>query len=64
VPFFFEGAPGGHALSETAPSPAYVNEFVSNEGGLRLIKAFMRMPRPMRQRIVDLVQEIAGGDGE
>src|SRR3954453_19971957 len=30
VPFFFEGAPGGHALSETAPSPAYVDEFVSS----------------------------------
>src|SRR4051795_3931344 len=40
VPFFFEGAPGGDELSETAPSPAYVNEFVSSEDGLRLIKAF------------------------
>jgi transcriptional regulator with XRE-family HTH domain len=64
VPFFFEGAPGGHELSKTAPSPAYVNEFVSSEDGLRLIKAFMRIARPgVRHRIVDLVQEIAGGDG-
>ena len=64
VPFFFEGAPGGHALSETAPSPAYVNEFVSSEDGHRLIKAFTRITRPaVRHRIVNLVQEIAGGDG-
>jgi transcriptional regulator with XRE-family HTH domain len=65
VPFFFEGAPGGHKLSETAPSPAYVNEFVSSEDGLRLIKAFTRIgSRAVRHRIVNLVQEIAGGDGE
>jgi hypothetical protein len=65
VPFFFEGAPGGHELSETAPSPAYVNEFVSSEDGLRLIKAFMRIPRPaMRHRIVNVVQEIVGRKGE
>jgi hypothetical protein len=63
VPFFFEGAPGEHELSKTAPSPDYVNEFVSSEDGLRLIKAFMRITRPsVRQRIVNLVQEIASGD--
>jgi transcriptional regulator with XRE-family HTH domain len=65
VPFFFEGAPGGHELSETAPSPAYVNEFVSSEDGLRLIKAFMRIGRPaVRSRIVNVVQEIAAADGD
>jgi transcriptional regulator with XRE-family HTH domain len=65
VPFFFEGAPGGQKLSEDAPSPAYINEFVSSEDGLRLIKAFTRIPRPaVRHRIVNLVQEIAGGEGE
>jgi transcriptional regulator with XRE-family HTH domain len=64
VPFFFEGAPGGHELSKTAESPAYVNEFVSSEDGLRLIKAFVRIARPaVRHRIVNLVQEIAAGDG-
>ena len=53
VPFFFEGAPGGYKLEEDAPSSAYVNEFVSSEDGLRLIKAFMRIARPaMRHRIV------------
>jgi transcriptional regulator with XRE-family HTH domain len=64
VPFFFEGAPGGHELSKTAPSPAYVNEFVSSEDGLRLIKAFARIARPaVRHQIVNLVQEIAAADG-
>jgi transcriptional regulator with XRE-family HTH domain len=64
APFFFEGAPGGHKLEADAPSPAYVNEFVSSEDGLRLIKAFARIARPaVRHRIVNLVQEISGGDG-
>jgi hypothetical protein len=48
-----------------APSPTYVNEFVSSEDGLRLIKAFMRIARPaVRHRIVNLVHEIASGEGE
>ena len=65
VPFFFEGAPGGYKMGEEAPSPAYVNEFVSSEDGLRLIKAFMRIARPaMRHRIVNLVHEIASGEGK
>ena len=65
VPFFFEGAPGGHTLVGNAPSSAYVNEFVSSEDGLRLIKAFTRIPRPaVRHRIVNLVHEIASGEGE
>ena len=66
VPFFFEGARGGtYQPDGSAPSPAYVNEFVSSEDGLRLIKAFARIPRPVvRQRIVALVREISGDDGE
>ena len=66
VPFFFEGARGGtYQPDGSAPSPAYVNEFVSSEDGLRLIKAFARIPRPVvRQRIVALVREIAGDDGQ
>jgi transcriptional regulator with XRE-family HTH domain len=60
VPFFFEGAPGQQAEDATAPSSSYVNEFVSSEDGLRLIKAFMRIARTaVRRRIVELVQEIA-----
>jgi transcriptional regulator with XRE-family HTH domain len=64
VAFFFEGVPGGHELDGNASSPAYVNEFITSEDGLRFIKAFTRITRPaVRHRIVDLVQEIAGGDG-
>jgi len=60
VPFFFEGAPGQQAVDRAAPSPAFVNEFVSSEDGLRLIQAFMRISRPaIRRRIVDLAKEIA-----
>jgi len=66
VPFFFEGATGGtYKPDGSAPSPAYVNEFVSSEDGLKLIKAFARLPRPaLRQRIVAVVREIAGDDGQ
>jgi hypothetical protein len=65
VPFFFEGAPGGHKLRGNAPSSDYINEFVSSEDGLRLIKAFTRIARPaVRHRIVNVVQEIAAADGD
>src|SRR3954463_4684908 len=64
VPFFFEGAPGGHKEGGNTLSPAYIDDFVSSEDGLRLIKAFMRIPRPaVRHRIVNVVQEIVGADG-
>ena len=65
VPFFFEGATGGtYKPDGSAPSSAYVNEFVSSEDGLRLIKAFARITRPaVRQRIVAVVREIAGDNG-
>jgi transcriptional regulator with XRE-family HTH domain len=60
VPFFFEGAPGQQGVDGTAPLPSFVNEFISSEDGLRLIKAFVRIARPaVRRRIVQLVQEIA-----
>jgi transcriptional regulator with XRE-family HTH domain len=64
VPFFFEGAAGGTFKPDgSAPSPAYLNDFVSSEDGLRLIKAFMRVRPALQRRIVALVNEIAGGDG-
>jgi transcriptional regulator with XRE-family HTH domain len=70
VAFFFEGAP---ILSEgavtvglqEAPSPAYVSDFLATSDGLSLTKAFMRIPdAKLRRRIVDLVQQIAGGETE
>jgi transcriptional regulator with XRE-family HTH domain len=66
VPFFFEGSPdGSHKLDGSAPSPAYVNQFFSSADGLRLAKAFMKIPRPaVRHRLVALVREIAGDDGQ
>ena len=64
VPFFFEGAPGGHIEGGDTLSPAYIDDFVSSEDGLRLIKAFMRIARPaVRYRIVNVVQEIAAVNG-
>jgi transcriptional regulator with XRE-family HTH domain len=66
VPFFFDGSvdgpfrPGGRA-----PSPAYIDDFVSSSDGLRLAKAFMQIENAeMRRRIVNLVQEVAGSHGE
>src|SRR5262245_25124970 len=65
IPFFFEGAPVAaadkHAPKTAAPSPDYVNEFVSTHEGLRLIKAFMHIDNSaMRRSIVALVEELAG----
>ena len=66
VPFFFEGAPQHTGQSKgngEAPSPAYVSDFVATPDGLALSKAFMRIKDlRMRQRIVGLVEEIAGDD--
>jgi transcriptional regulator with XRE-family HTH domain len=68
VAFFFEGAPDlqgkGDRMGE-APSPAYVSDFLATSEGLSLTKAFMRIAEPkLRRRIVDLVEEIAGGKNE
>jgi len=43
---------------------AQIDDFVSNSEGLRLIGAFMRIDKTaVRRRIVMLMQEIAGDDG-
>ena len=42
---------------------AQIDDFVSDSDGLRLIGAFMRINAALRRRIVMLVQEIAGDDG-
>jgi transcriptional regulator with XRE-family HTH domain len=66
VPFFFEGAPHGPGQIKskgTAPSPAYVTEFLASSDGPALTKAFTRIQEPeLRRRIVRLVEEIAGDD--
>jgi transcriptional regulator with XRE-family HTH domain len=68
VAFFFEGAPnipplgGSTEGMKEAPSPAYVSDFLATSEGLALTKAFMRIKEAkLRRRIVDLVEEIAGG---
>ena len=66
VSFFFEGAPPppGRPLGlGEAPSPAYVTDFLATTDGLALVKAFMRIENSkLRRRLVELVQEMAGGD--
>ena len=66
VAFIFEGAPhqpGQATGSGDAPSPAYVSDFLATSDGLALTKAFMRIKdRKLRRHIVDLVEEIAGGE--
>ena len=64
VAFFFEGAVGGtYKPDGSSPSPAYIDDFVTTSDGLRLMKAFMRIPTPaVRHHIVALAKEIAGGD--
>jgi hypothetical protein len=65
VPFFFEGAAGGTFKRDgSAPSPAYLDDFVTSYDGLRLMKAFMRVRPALQRRIVALVNEIAREDGE
>jgi transcriptional regulator with XRE-family HTH domain len=67
VAFFFKGAPNVSAPrgpDGSAFSMAQIDEFVSDLNGLRLIGAFMRIDNAaVRRRIVMLVQEIAGDDG-
>ena len=63
VAFFFEGAPsvpGAPRVKGTAPSPAYVSDFLATREGLALIKAFTQIKDvKLRRRIVDLVEGIA-----
>jgi hypothetical protein len=55
-----QGAPNQPNLDGRAPSPAYVNEFLSTADGIALIKAFMRLPNAkLRRSIVAVVEEIA-----
>jgi transcriptional regulator with XRE-family HTH domain len=66
VAFFFEGAPTASAPHGSHGSAliAQIDDFVASSDGLRLIGAFMRIENAhLRRRIVMLVQEIAGDDG-
>ncbi len=67
VAFFFESAPnasGPCGSRGSALSIAQIDDFVSDSNGLRLIGAFTRIENArLRRKIVMLVQEIAGDDG-
>jgi transcriptional regulator with XRE-family HTH domain len=62
VPFFFEGVPNLPEQSwglGSAPSPAYVSDFLASTDGLALTKAFLRTKEQTTRRcIVDLVEKI------
>ena len=69
VSFFFEGSacPGWRRAGgmNEAPSPAYVSDFLATSDGLALTKAFVRIKdAKLRRRIVDLVEQIAGDEGD
>jgi transcriptional regulator with XRE-family HTH domain len=59
--FFFEGAPGQRKASGSAPSPAYVSEFLATSDGIALTRAFTRLSSgKLRRSIVNIVKEMAG----
>jgi transcriptional regulator with XRE-family HTH domain len=66
VSFFFDGAPDiattrASELGE-APSPLYVADFLATSDGLALTRAFMRInDSKLRRKIVELVEQMAGG---
>ena len=63
VPFFFEGAPGQFKPDGSAPSPAYVSDFLATSEGLALINAFTRVKNDkLRRAIVRVVEEIVGDE--
>ena len=65
ISFFFEGVPapsGAHAGFAEGDTPDYSTSLLSTSDGLALAKAFMRIENSkLRRRIVDLVEEMAGG---
>ena len=66
VAFFFEGMPNAsmHGSNRNALLMAQIDDFVSDSYGLRLMEAFRRIDNAaLRRKIVKLVQQIAGSDG-
>ena len=64
VAFFFEGVPGPSGFGEAA-SPEYLTNFLATSDGLKLVKAFTRVPSTaLRRRIIDLIEEMGTGEAE
>ena len=64
--FFFEELPKakGAAHFDSAPSPAYLNDFVASNDGIALMKAFMAIESStLRRSIVHVVEQISGEKG-
>ena len=65
ISFFFEGVPapsGVHSGFAEGNTPDYSTSLLSTSDGLALAKAFMRIENSkLRRRIVDIVEEMAGG---
>jgi transcriptional regulator with XRE-family HTH domain len=64
VAFFFEAAPsvpGAPQADGTAPSPAYVTDFLTTVGRARAHKG-IHADQELEAQIVDLVQEIVDGE--
>src|SRR6266511_3316683 len=60
IAFLFEGAvPAQQTLAAEGPSFEYVSDFTASTEGLALTKAFLRLDRDLKRRIVNLVEEIA-----
>jgi len=60
VSFFFEDAPGQFKASGKAPSSAFVDEFLADDDGRALVRAFVRIRNDkVRHTIVELVKHIA-----
>ena len=59
IAFLFEGAATQQMLAAEGPSFDYVSDFTGSSEGLALTKAFVRLDRDLRRRIVNLVEEIA-----
>lgn len=60
--FFFEGAPlpAGKRSEPSAPSSAYVTQFLSTTDGLALAGAFQRIKTPkLRRSVLQLVEDLA-----
>ena len=57
--FFFDGAPGQMKTTNKSDAMEHVSAFISSREGLALIKAFLKIPGPLRRSVVDLVDKIA-----
>ena len=55
----FEGGPAQQKLAAEGPSFEYVSDFAASSEGLALTKAFSRLNRDLKRRVVSLVEEIA-----